>query len=102
MKPLKTALLFFIVVICGVAFVGLNISSDYPVHDACANIRMFTSQHKRSPTSDEIEGVIPKAKLFSVREYTKKGNDFLFYFCQTRLGPCQVCTNKDGPYSDEI
>ncbi len=102
MKLLKAAALFVIGAASIVAFVDLNISRDYPVDDACRTIRAFRSQHGHSPTSDEADAILPNAKLFSVRKYEKRGDDFLFYFCETGLGPCEVCTGKEGPYWDEI
>lgn len=102
MKFIKVATFFIIVLIGGVAFVYFNISDGYPVDDACNDIRGFRLQHNRFPTSDELGSLIPKAKLFSVREYQTKNGDFLFYFCKTSLAPCLVCTNNTGPYWDEI
>jgi hypothetical protein len=91
------------VVVTGAIFIYMNISFKYPVNEACQQIRKFGLQHKHFPTADELKSMnIPEVKLFSILKYRKVDGDFLLYFCPTRLGPCEVCTAKDGPYFDEI
>jgi hypothetical protein len=100
----KLPIVVFIVLAISVAvFVYLNISYEYPVAKVCKEIRVFNLQHRHFPTIDEFNSLnMPEPKLFSVLKYRTTNDDFLFYFCPTRLGPCEVCTAKEGPYVDEI
>ena len=108
MKRTKLKLLMvflMLILIFGTIFTYLNINmtSEYPINKVCKEIRDFNIQHERFPTVDEFNSLnVPEVGLFSTIEYRKIDNDFVFYFCPTYLGPCEVCTLEDGPYFDEI
>lgn len=81
----------------------LNVSKEYPTEEACSIIRNFHSINKRLPSPGELDSIqVPTVKFFSVREYRVNNGDFLFYYCPTVLGPCEVCTLKEGPFFDEV
>ena len=89
--------------VCGVFLVSLNVTQEYPIEKVCEQIRDFNKKNKHVPTLKEFNAMdVPEVGLFSIIEYRKTDNDFVFYFCPTYLGPCEVCTLEDGPYFDEI
>lgn len=102
----KILIIFLILIaILGAIFIYLkmNMTSEYPMDKACKEIRDFNIQHERFPTIDEFNSLnMPDVGLISIRKYKVIDGDFLFYFCPTKLGPCEVCTKEEGPYFDEI
>ena len=92
-----------LIIISGSIFTYLNITFEYPTNKVCKEIRDFNVRHKRFPTIDEFNSLnVPDVGLVSIREYRIIDGDFLFYFCSSILGPCEVCTKEEGPYFDEI
>jgi len=68
----------------------LNITFDYPLSKTCQKIKDYKVVNGQFPEMiDKIEG-LENVKFMSVLEYQNKGDDFLLYFCPTRLGPCEV------------
>jgi hypothetical protein len=88
-------------VFCAASF-HLLITDDYPIDEACESIRKLQSADGKSPSAAVALAAIPRVKYLSILEYRQNENDFLLYFCDTRLGPCWVCNAADGPYIDEI
>ena len=100
---LKFLIIFIILTVCGVFFVSLNITEEYPMKKVCEQIRDFNKKKNHVPTLEEFNAMnVPEVRFVSTIKYRKTDNDFVFYFCPTYLGPCEVCTLEDGPYFDEI
>lgn len=102
---MKTRLLviFILLIGLGVFFVDKNITLEYPTEQACEKIRVFNSNHKRLPTLEEVDVMdIPKIGLLSIRRYKQLDDDFMFYFCSTILGPCEICSLKEEAHFEEI
>ncbi len=100
---LKVAMAVLGVLIAAPTFVYVNISQDYPMDQACGQLRASSLRQGHPPAPQDLDALgLPRVKLFSTRHYEVKNGGFLFYFCPTQLGPCEVCTDREGPYVDEI
>ncbi|MCG8438704.1 MAG: hypothetical protein MI751_11515 [Pseudomonadales bacterium] len=90
----------FIAIVAGV--LCLNITFSYPLKDVRIKVIKFKELNGRFPASladlNNIDGV----KFISVLKYENRGDDFLLYFCPTKLGPCEVCSKSREPHFDEI
>ena len=84
-------------------FFYFNISLEYPLGGVCNQVRKFNSDYGRLPDMREFESLnIPKIGRLSILRYKNKKNDFELYFCPTVLGPCEVCSENNGPSPEEI
>ncbi len=100
MKKGLIALTTFLVV--GIILGSLSITFDYPVSDICDEIRQFKVFNGIFPDNLTNLNSYKDVRVLSILKYRTSGDDFLFYFCPTRMGPCEVCTNTEDPHFDEI
>lgn len=102
-KMLAVILVFLLVlvaVLAGTLF--LNITFDYPLNDVRIKVIEYKELNGKFPELlSELTDVVG-VKFMSVLEYENRGDDFLLYFCPTKLGPCEVCSKSREPYFDEI
>lgn len=102
-KFLIIFVLLIVILVVTSMYLNINMTSEYPMNKVCKEIRDFNIQHERFPTIDEFNSLnVPDVSLVSIREYRIIDDDFLFYFCPSILGSCEVCTKEEGPYFDEI
>lgn len=100
---MKLIVLIIFLFSLGVIFVYSNITFEYPTKQVCNIIKDFKKKYEHLPTEEEFKLMnIPDVGLFSIRKYKVSDNDFVFYFCPTILGPCEICTFNKEPYFDEI
>ena len=85
-----------------IIFIYMNITFSYPLNNVRLKVIEFKELNGKYPNSlDELKNS-PKVKFMSVLEYQNKGDDFLLYFCPTKLGPCEVSNKSKEPFFDEI
>jgi len=100
---IKLLVIFILLIGLGALLIHKNITLEYPTEQVCAKIREFNSKHKRLPTLEEFNTMdIPEIGLFSIRRYKLIDDDFIFYFCSTILGPCEVCSLNEEAHFEEI
>jgi len=103
MKRLFKLIIGFLVLLgIIIVFLYMNITFSYPLNDVRIKVIDFKELNGSYPSSiDELDD-IPKVKFMSTLEYQNKGDDFLLYFCPTKLGPCEVTNKSKEPFFDEI
>ncbi|WNO10575.1 hypothetical protein [Teredinibacter sp. KSP-S5-2] len=103
MKILNYCILSLICfVLIGAGFGYLSIDFEYPVLNVCQEINDYYEEKGEFPGNLSQIASYRKEKILSKVFYEEKNDDYIFYFCPTFLGPCEVCSKNELPYFDEI
>jgi hypothetical protein len=79
-----------------------SITWRYPMAENCRVLRDYSAAHGHFPSAATASELVSGVRFFSVLKYERTDAGFEFYFCPTRLGPCEVCSESGEPRPDEI